>query len=352
MFPRVSKSWRPTLRRAKANIMSFNGLADLARLAGVSVSTVSRALAGKSVVSSATRDRIVRLAQDHGIQINQVARNLRLGRTGAIAVVLPLGHEIEQHLSDPFFMSLLGPIADALTERGYDLLLRRIVPSDGEWLESLLGDGRVDGAIVIGQSDQIDIIERAAGKFPALVVWGAHVPGYDHLVVGTDNIAGGRMAAERLLALGRRRLAFFGNPDIPEFGARQAGFAQAIAEARHAVPGVVLPVHLTLESSYAAICDYLKSRPDVDGIFAASDVIAMSALRALAEAGYSVPGDVAVVGYDDLTIAAQTSPPLTTVRQDVRHGGTLLVDLLLARLAGEATASVAIVPDLIERGSA
>ncbi len=104
-------------------------LAELAALAGVSVTTVSRSLSGNATIAAATRERIVALARDHGFQVNQAARNLRLKRTGAIGVVLPLGHEAEQHLSDPFFMTLLGPLADAVAMRGYDLLLSRVIPT-------------------------------------------------------------------------------------------------------------------------------------------------------------------------------------------------------------------------------
>lgn len=331
---------------------SASTLADLARIAGVSVATVSRSLAGSSLIKASTRERVVALAQEHGFQINQAARNLRLKRTGSIGVVLPLGHEQQQHLSDPFFMSLLGPLADALTERGHDLLLSRIIPTDDMWLDALVDSGRVDGVVVIGQSDQIDVIERVSRRYRPLVVWGAEVENKWQVTVGSDNVAGGRLAAAHLLAQGRTRLAFFGTSDVPEFAARLAGFEQALAAAANAQPPLLLPVHLTTEESYAAIAEFLSGHPPPDGIVAASDVIAMSALRALAERGLRVPHDVAVVGYDDVVVAMHTSPPLTTVRQDVARGAKLLVDLLFRRMAGEDTASVSMVPELVLRVSA
>ena len=326
-------------------------LAELAELAGVSVATVSRSLAGNRMIAEATRTRIVALAREHGFQVNQAARNLRLGRTGAIGVVLPLGHEAEQHLSDPFFMSLLGPLADAIADRGHDLVLSRVIPRDDRWLDAIVDAGRVDGVIVIGQSNQIDAIERVAGRYRPMVVWGAGMAGRTQVTVGSDNVAGGRIAAEHLLAQGRTRLAFFGNVEVPEFAARYAGFGQAL-RAAGAANGTLLPVHLTSESSYSAIEDYLSGHPSPDGIVAASDVIAMSALRALAAHGKRVPQDVGVVGYDDVLIAMHTTPPLTTVRQDVADGARTMVDLLFARMEGADVVSVAMPPELILRGSA
>jgi DNA-binding LacI/PurR family transcriptional regulator len=303
------------------------------------------------VIATATRERIEALAREHGFQINQAARNFRLGRTGAIGVVLPLGHETDQHLSDPFFMSLLGPLADALTERGSDLLLSRVIPTDGTWLDAIVDSGRVDGVVVIGQSDQIETIERVARRYKPLVVWGAAVERMSQVTVGSDNVAGGGMAARHLLAQGRSRLAFFGNPAVPEFAARHAGFEAAIADAGVRA-GTLLPVHLTKQASYATIADFLAGNPPPDGIVAASDVIAMSALRALADRGLRVPHDVAVVGYDDVVVAMHTTPPLTTVRQDVECGAATLVELLLRRIAGEETQSVSMVPQLVLRASA
>jgi DNA-binding LacI/PurR family transcriptional regulator len=326
-------------------------LAELARLAGVSVATVSRSLAGNPMIAEATRTRVVALAREHGFQVNQAARNLRLGRTGAIGVVLPLGHEADQSLSDPFFMSLLGPLADAVADRGFDLLLSRVIPTDDRWLDRIVDAGRVDGVVLIGQSDQIDIIERVAARYPPLVVWGEARPGMAQVTVGSDNVAGGRLATDYLLAQRRRRIAFFGGIDVPEFAARFAGFQQALAAAGQGA-GTLLPTHLTSESSYGAIQNYLSGHPAPDGIVAASDVIAMSALRVLAEHGKRVPQDVSVIGYDDIPIADHTTPPLTTIRQDVARGAKAMIDLLFRRMDGASVEPVAMVPELIVRGSA
>ncbi len=326
-------------------------LADLAKLAGVSPSTVSRALAGNTLISAATRERLVRLAREHGFQPNPMARGLRLGRTKAIAVVLPLGHETGQPLSDPFFITLLGHLADALTDRGYDLLLSRVIPANDGWLDALADSGRVDGVVVVGQSDQTAVLDRVAARYPPLVVWGARLSGQRHVTVGSDNRLGGEIATRRLIEGGRRRLAFFGNPDAPEIAQRREGFLAACRAAGLEGDSETVIAPLTADRAYRMIETRLAAGPVPDGVVAASDVIAMSALRALAERGLTVPGDVAVIGFDDVMLAAHTTPPLTTIRQDLARGATLLVELLMRAIAGEAIDSAVMQPTLVVRGS-
>ena len=327
----------------------IRNLNDLANATGLSKSTVSRALAGNPVVSAATRARVAALATANDFQLNQTARNLRLQRSQAIGVVLPMGHETGQHLSDPFFITMLGYLADALTERGYEVLLSRVIPTDDGWLDRLVASGRTDGVIIIGQSDQTAVIERVAARFLPIVVWGANLPGQQHCSVGTDNRLGGAMAARHLVANGRRRLAFYGNPDVPEIGQRYRGFCDAAAGA--GVSSRLLPVRLAPEAAFAMIADDLTLHAVPDGIVAASDTIAMVAIRALAERRLRVPEDVAIIGYDDVVLAAHTTPPLTTIRQDLARGAALLVALLFRRMAGEAAGSIVLPPELIIRAS-
>ncbi len=328
----------------------ITSIADIARIAGVSVSTVSRALTNKGALSKQTRERILAIAQAHDFRLNVAAQNLRMGRTGSIGVLLPLGHETAQHLSDPFFMTMLGYLADQISERGYDLVLSRVIPKDRHWLDSVIDSGRVDGIIVIGQSDQSDVLDAAAERYQPLVVWGAWRAGQKHVTVGSDNVDGGRLAARHLLERGRTRLAFLGNPEVPEFGQRYEGFLSVLPDKLRAMHHL-LPVHLTADYSYAAVHNFLRRRPPVDGVFAASDVVAMSAIRALADIGLAVPRDVAVVGFDDAPMAAHANPPITTIRQDVERGAALLCDLLFRRMAGEATAPVQLPPTLVVRAS-
>lgn len=327
-------------------------ITDLARLAGVSPGTVSRALAGNSLVNAKTREKIVGLAREHGFRPNQMASGLRRQKTGVIGVVIPLGHDTRQQISDSFFMTLLGYLADELTEEGYDLMLRRVVPGDDpDWLDRFIGSGMIDGVIVIGQSDQYERIEDVADGYLPMVVWGNHTEGQRHCVVGTDNRLGGRLAAERLIAAGAKRLAFLGDTGPMEFAARFAG-ARDVA-ARMGVPITALPTHLSPDRAGEEIARHLAAHAGtIDGIFAATDTLAALCLTALRERGAAVPETIRLVGFDDLPIARQTAPQLTTIRQDIAAGARGLVQLLKRRLAGEETESLVLPPQLVIRQSA
>lgn len=327
-------------------------ITDLAKVAGVSPGTVSRALAGKSLVNAKTRDRIQALAREHGFRLNQMASRLRRQETGVIGVVIPLGHDRRQQISDTFFMTLLGFLADELTERGYDLMLRRVIPeTDEEWLDHFIGSGMVDGVIVVGQSDQFDRIEEVADGYLPMVVWGNHQEGQRHCVVGTDNRLGGKIAAERLIAAGTTSLAFLGSTEAIEFAARYAG-AKEVAD-RMSVPISVLPTHLNPDRAAEEIARHLSAGTmGFDGLFAATDLLAVACLRELRNRKIAVPDRVRLVGFDDLPISAQTQPSLTTVRQDIAAGARWLVELLLRRMGGEDTESRVMPPKLVVRESA
>lgn len=327
-------------------------MTDLARLAGVSVSTISRSLAGSDTINDATRDRVVALARQHGYQPNSVARNLRLGRTQAIGVVVPLGHQADAHLIDPFVLALIDHLADALTQRGHDMLLRKVVPQDDGWLDRLVVSGRVDGVIVIGQSDQWAAIERAARDFPALVAWGAGLPDHAHVSVGSDNVLGGALATRHLIERGRRRLFFLGDTSVPEVGQRAAGFRNACDAAGLGARAHAVRIGLSADAARRDLTAILDREADADGIFAACDMIAIAAIGVLKARGRRVPDDVAVVGYDDVPIAAHVVPALTTIRQDPARGAELLVEKLFARIDGGVAASEQMVPRLVVRQSA
>lgn len=327
-------------------------LSDLARIAGVSAGTVSRALAGNSLVNVETRERIVSLAREHGFRPNQMASSLRRQKTDVIGIAIPLGHDQRQQVSDAFFMTLLGHLADALTERGYDLMLRRVIPErDEDWLDRFIGSGMIDGVLVIGQSDQFDRIEDVADGYLPMVVWGNHAEGQRHCVVGTDNRLGGRLAVERLIAGGARHIYFLGDISAVEFAARYAGATDAAR--RLGVEITPLTSHLSsdrLEAEVAANLD--RAFAPGDAIFAATDSLAMASLARLKVNGVAVPEQVLVIGFDDLPMASQTAPPLTTVRQDIRAGAFAMVDLLMRRLAGEVTESIVMPPRLVARKTA
>ena len=327
-------------------------IADLARLAGVSQGTVSRALAGSPRISQATRARIKALAQAHNFRLNVMARNLRSGRAGAVGVLMPVSQGSRRQMSDPFFMSLIALLADALAARGYDLLLSRADGGDPDWLDALASSGRVDGVILIGQADQWQVIDRVAARYLPLVAWGAQLPGQAHCTVGTDNRRGGALAARHLFDRGARGFAFFGDPVNPEVAQRLEGVRDELAAGGLSTDIPVIRAGFSAQTAHEEISRWLDAgNPLPDAIVAASDVLALSAVRALAERGHRVPADVRVTGYDDLLFASQTMPPLTTVRQDLASGADHLVDLLLRRIGGEAAPSVVIEPTLVVRGS-
>jgi DNA-binding LacI/PurR family transcriptional regulator len=328
-------------------------MADIARLAGVSESTVSRALQDNPNVSKTTRARIQQLVQEQGYKINPVASSLRSRRTNTIAVVLPLQHESKQHISDPFFIEILGHIADAVSDRGYDLLLSKVATTQPNWLEKMLRARRADGIIVIGQSLQHTVLNAATASDMPFVVWGEQLPGQDYVTVGSDNHGGGFVAADYLISRGCKRLAFLGDKRLPEIGARFAGYAAALAKhGLPVVPELEVLAHFESADALAEVSAMIDSGVAFDGIIAASDVIAMSAIRSLNEHGKRVPEDVAVVGFDDIGMAGYSSPALTTVRQDLALGAQELVRLLLDQITGKPVTSVVMPTSLIVRKSA
>ena len=200
---------------------------DMAALAGVSESTVSRALADHPSIAAKTRARIQALSAEHGYTINPVARSLRSRLTRTLAVVIPLFHDEARHLSDPFFSLILGHLADAATSRGYDMLLSKVVTRDQVWVARAVDTRRADAVIVIGQSLAHEAIDAAARRRAPVVAWGAKVDGAAYVTVGSDNRMGGDLATSHLLDTVRRRLAFLGNRQLLEIARRFDGFVAA-----------------------------------------------------------------------------------------------------------------------------
>jgi DNA-binding LacI/PurR family transcriptional regulator len=311
----------------------------------VSAGTVSRALAGSELISLKTRERIKALADEHGFRPNVLARNLRIQRTGAIGVVVPLAHSAGDRLADPFLITMLGLLADALTARGYDLLLSRVVPVGDQWLDHYISSGRVDGVVLVSQLDELGAIEQAAEHFKPLVVWGASVSGSAACTVGSDNRKGGTLGAGHLVERGCKRIAFYGDTNAVEPAQRWEGAREAV---RRAGKDVELEL---LADSDALAAAFARPQGAPDGLFAASDLLAAQALELLRKQGLRVPEDVRVVGFDGLGIGEQVVPSLTTVAQQIEEGARTLVDLLLRRIGGEDTGSVELEPRLVVRGS-
>lgn len=325
-------------------------LEDIAHLAGVSISTVSRALNDSPLVSARTKERIRDIARAHNYNGRLKNKLAPEGRT--ISVVIPPPQGRDRHISDPFLLDLLGGLADPLIEQDCDLLISHVMPSDLEGMLSLVAAGRSDGLIFLGQSTVHPHLNALADRGAPFVVWGARQPDQRYCTVGSDNLKGGHRATSHLLRLGRKRVAFIGDKQGPEVQLRYEGYCRALADA--GIPHdaeLVRPTHFSLESAIETAEALIESRCGFDGIFAASDLIALGVIRGLMKNNIRVPRDVSVVGYDDIHLAAYTSPALTTIRQDVGKAGRLLVNKLLRMLDGETVRSEVLSTELIVRES-
>ena len=327
-------------------------MADLARIAGVSVSTVSRALNHSPLLNAETRERILALAREMNYSINIAAQNLRLKQNRTVAVTVPYDAQTRQHLSDPFFLSLIGSLADALTAREYDMLLTRIDANHLDAAASPWQSGRACGVVMVGQWHHHDQLNEMADGAMPFVVWGAQLPGQRYATVGGDNARGGQLATTHLMAQGARHILFFGDPELPEIGQRCDGWRAAHRAARRAVPrNGCRPVPFVAAAIEAEVQRLVDSREPFDAIFAASDLMAMTVVSTLRRLGRRVPEDVLVVGYDDITLAAHFLPPLSTVRQPIEAAGEALVELLLEQMAGAPRRSALLPTELVVRQS-
>ncbi len=327
-------------------------MADIARLAGVSVSTVSRALSGSTLVNAETRNRVVELARSLHYTINQGAQNLRLQKNRTISVVVPYDATSRQHISDPFFLAIVGSLADALTDRGYEMLLSRVDAEKLDAAGAAFDAGRVIGVIIIGQWHHHDQLNEMAARRVPLVVWGAEMPQQLYCTVGGDNRDGGYQATRHLIKGGRRRILFLGDPQWPEVRWRYQGYLEALKEAGiEADANWLLDVPFEEAAARRRLDQAYRDGLVFDGVVACSDLLALQAVRAVRATGRQVPGDVAITGYDDAPLAAWSDPPLTTVHQPVGEAGKLIVDALVAQIEGQPPRSRTMPVNLVVRKS-
>jgi DNA-binding LacI/PurR family transcriptional regulator len=329
-------------------------IADLARLAEVSKSTVSRALNDSPLIGEETKERIRAIARQHHFRLNAPARRLSLRHSNTIAFVTHAHHKECFSVADLFGLEIMGGISTGLYEYGYDLLVVHMNPRDTDWAHHYLDTGRVDGFILMTSSRKHTHIRALVEMGAPFIVWGVPQPNCHYSSVTGDNFTGGKLAGEYLIRSGRRKIAFLGGPaDELEVQQRYGGFEAALHEAGRSIdPGLLAYGDYSNTSGAVATGRLLKQAPDLDAVFVNSDLMAIAAMNAIREQGLRVPEDIAVVGYDDLSIAAQNNPPLTTIRQNVPLAGKLLAQNLIQYLQTGMATNVTIPVELIVRESA
>ncbi len=305
-------------------------LDDVARMSGVSRATVSRALNGQAKVSADVRARVQIVADRLGYRPNTAARSLASGRAGVLGLVLPTGHLT----TATYEAHLLEAIVDATTDAGLGLMLWTAQSEPRNAVRERFRTGLVDGvvvsAIALGSSWVEGLLD---GPHPCVLV-GRHATRTDVPRVEVTNEASASAAVEHLVVSGAERIAIILGPaDRTDAADRQVGYERELI--RHGLEvdrRLVERGEFTIDSGYDAMRRLVAHRPDA--VFACNDLMAVGAMRAISEAGLAVPDDIALIGFDDLPIARQTTPQLSTVRQDVTAIGRAAVAVLNGLLGG------------------
>jgi DNA-binding LacI/PurR family transcriptional regulator len=328
---------------------------DIARIAGVSKSTVSRALNDSPLVNEETKRKILAIANEHSFRPSALARSLSLNSSRTIAFVTHAytEGECECCISDPFSLEILGGITVGLHELGYDLLVVHIDPKSTDWARAYLDSGRVDGFILMTSERKRSHVEELLRIGAPFIVWGEGRKGA-YSGISSENRKGGRIATDWLISLGRKRVAFLGGPkDDAEVQARFEGYSEALAAAgRKPDPRLVVHGDFGEKSGAKAAAELLSRDPGIDALFSNSDLMAMAAMRVFASRGRRVPEDIAVVGYDNLSLASYTTPALTTVSQNIPLAGRLIAKNIVARIEGGVISESQVPVELILRESA
>ncbi len=327
---------------------------DVASKAGVSRTTVSFVLNDVPGVkiTEETRQRVLDAARELNYYPTAAARSLASGKTHRIGLILGEG---QQRLgADAFLPAFLQGVTASVHRRGYLLMLQLAedVPSH-EAYARLIREQHVDGLILSGpRSDDPLLPQLAEEKFP-LILHG-RPSGHDFPCVDVDNQAGAYKAVSHLIGLGHRRIGFISNAPLSYAGAqdRFAGYKQALAD--HDIPDdpdLVRTAAFLPEAGRSAMEQLLDVPERPTAVFGASDVVALGALGAIHGAGFCIPDDVAVVGFDDISLAAHAHPPLTTVRVPAYGLGWTAAEVLIARIEGDAVSSVTLDTELVIRES-
>lgn len=312
---------------------------DVAKLAGVAKITVSRALQDSPLVRPELRDRVKEVAREQGYRLNTTARNLRLQRTHSVMAVIETEPGGERSVGEPLVQMAIGGLLSELAQARYQLVLTT---------HSVLDVGGaidVDGIVVMGQGANGESTRRLRQYGLPMITWGTPLdPHDDAIFVCSDNFEGGRLIGQHLLELGRRKIVYLGDPAHPEIGERVRGIRHALGRKGKLF---IVPCAFTRTAGRAAMIDALSRFDDIDGVAAASDMIALGARAVLSEAGKHVPRDIALIGYDDTASGAG----LTSVRQEWVRAGAVIATKILQVINGEKVKSEQLPVELVVRGS-
>ncbi|MEO6699875.1 MAG: LacI family DNA-binding transcriptional regulator [Jatrophihabitantaceae bacterium] len=328
-------------------------LEEVAARAGVSRATASRVLRGASNVSEQARNAVLDAAAEISYAPNRAARSLVTGRSESIAFLVA---ETEDRLfSDPFFLGMLRGAQTVIATAGLQLVFT-VASTEDEHRRFIhyAAGGHVDGALVLSLHGRDQLPQQLESNRVPTVLSGRPLTEADRLYfVDSDNVGGAAMATEYLIGSGRRRIATITGPqDMCAGQDRLAGYQQALAAAGLSAPPVAHG-RFSIASGQAAMAELLAADPSIDAVFAASDLTAIGAMRAIVAAGRRVFDDIAVVGFDDIGDAELAHPALTTVRQPIAEMGRAMANRLLQRIAGEPAPLQTVLPvELIRRETA
>jgi LacI family transcriptional regulator len=326
-------------------------LEDIANLSGVSRSTVSRVVNGDVNVREETRERVLAVIHEHDFYPNLAARRLATGKTGIIELIIPAG--VDTLFAEPFFGHLIQGVSAACNAREYSVMLWLAEPEyERRMVGRVINSGLVDGVVVSSTlADDPIIASLHENKIPFISI-GSH-PTMDVNFLDLDNIGSGRVATQHLLDCGRKRIAAIMGPQNTMVGHdRYQGYRLALQQA-----GIEYDDRLMAFCDFSETCGFIAMKELLlampDGVFAASDTMAVGAIRAIKEAGLSVPEDISVIGHDDMPVALQVSPALTTMRQPVFRMGEMAVESLIDVIDNELCQPKRIIlePELVVRGS-
>ncbi|WP_336987148.1 LacI family DNA-binding transcriptional regulator [Altererythrobacter aquiaggeris] len=325
---------------------------DVAELAGVSQSTVSRTFSNPGQISEPTRARVIAAAEKLEYQVDILGSRLRSSKVGVIAVVVIGRAGVPEKEVNPFHYSLLGSICSAASEAGYDTLVSfQKEAFHGHYFERR----QADGVIVIGTTDNREgwqHFRKLGESNERIACWGS--PFDDMQWVRSDNADGARQAVRHLIASGYRNIVCLGATDSPQrqFLERYDGYCAAMTEA--GLNPVLHPISAALdreEQGRRGVQTLLAGDQPVDAIFAACDAIALGVLEALDTAGKKVPDEIGVIGFDGIYAARFSHPPLTTLAPDLTQAGIALVARIRALVEGEQPPSPRIPVKLLVRQS-